>query len=145
MPTPRVGFLRFAAFAVALLLTAAENVSAAPEHRHILLAESGGAYLGAIVFAQEIKSSPCGKELSLAPKWTNLERARAEVIAAFPQNLRDEVRTSLPDAESQRLEFRTLLSDPRLAGKCDSARNVFWLEFDRAVRQWEAAKKAYSQ
>lgn len=104
------------------------------------LAQKGGAYLVAIVSAQEFKKTSCGPMLNIEKKWLDLKTAEAEVIAAFPENHRGELRGLHDFVSSKRAEFRNLYADPRMATKCSASSDFTWRQIDTAVTEWRAKK-----
>jgi hypothetical protein len=104
-------------------------------------AEIAGQYWGAIIMADEMKKTECGKSISISKKWTDVEAAKREVLNNFSPARHAELKEFLTKKEENdaRTRFYSMYSaiPPE---KCTEAKNLFWKLFDKSVRDWEAIK-----
>jgi hypothetical protein len=105
-------------------------------------AEMAGAFVGAIVMADEFKKSQCGKLISIDKKYTDVEYNKRQVAKSFPSELRKELLEFFNSQfiSNQRMKYRDLYAQIPFS-KCQQfIDTVFWFKFDDAVQAWDKVK-----
>jgi len=105
-------------------------------------AEIAGAFVGAIIMADEFKKSQCGKLISIDKKYTDVEYNKKQVSKSFSSEQRNEVLEALNSQyiSNQRMKFRDLYTQIPFS-KCQQfIDTVFWFKFDDAVQAWDKVK-----
>ena len=121
-------------------LFASSAISHAQTTQELKMANAAGQYFGAIVGADEMKKSTCGHGFPINAKWRDTKRAEREIVGVMSPKDRAEVRAALVRDEPRIRQkfadlYRTIPVD-----KCAQAIDLFWRDFDRAVRTWEQFK-----
>lgn len=125
-----------ATFCVAMLA-----ITAHTQTDSLRKAEIAGQYWAAIIMADEMKKTECGKSISIGKKWTDVEAAKREVLNNFSPTIQAELKEFFTKKEeyNYRTRFYSMYSaiPPE---KCAQAKSLFWNLFDKGVRDWEAIK-----
>lgn len=103
--------------------------------------EAAGKYWGAIIMANEFKKTPCGMDLSLDSKWTNVTAAKQEIINSFPASVHQEINSAFsPQYEASNRDRFNQMFGKVSSNNCVEAQTIFYNLFDDAVTRWQAIK-----
>lgn len=95
-------------------------------------------YLAAVLMGQEFRRSACGANQPFDDAMVDLERAKSEVVAAFPPEV--DFRAAFEALEAKRPEFRAMFSAPGMVADCGQTAKSFWNTFNTAVSAWREVK-----
>jgi hypothetical protein len=108
-------------------------------------ADIAGSYHAVILLAIKLKNSDCPAKLH--NDWLNKELVQKQIISYFSSNYKKDMRIALIESEKIIDDSWVLINREikkrRLEGvSCDAILDrIFWLQFDDAVKKWNAEIK----
>ncbi len=103
--------------------------------------EIAGKYWAAIISASEFKKSECGKLISIAKKWTDVDSATREIKLSFPSFVQNDLDQLFSKSREKliRAELQSIYSKVT-PDKCEAAKGLFWANFDDAATAWKSVR-----
>ena len=105
-------------------------------------AQVAGAFYAAVIMTDEIKKGRCSSNLKINESWRDVAAAKREIYSHFPTKYHAELTEFFSAQQEKKLrkEFADMYSSIP-TDKCkDLIDRVYWPDFDKAVRNWQAIR-----
>ncbi|KAA0910509.1 hypothetical protein [Pusillimonas sp. ANT_WB101] len=129
---------------LAMRYASAEPMSNAQE---LILAEKVGAYIGAVIMADEMTKGPCKRYLVNHDAWPRyLPAVKKELIQTFPARTTSELAQLFMQLEGELTQdIRNTVNDPaiRVPEDCKTGNDKLYGFMGKAITEWKYAKSYY--
>ena len=105
-------------------------------------AQVAGAFYGAVIMTDEIKRGRCSGYLEINESWRDVAAAKRDIYSHFPTRYHAELSEFFSAQQEKKLrkEFANMYSSIPTDRCKDLINKVYWPDFDKAVRNWQAIR-----